>query len=41
MDLPYTMIEGNFVSESWGLQIDRARFLVEECPLDWIDPTNG
>jgi hypothetical protein len=38
MDLPYTVFEGVVLLESWGLRIDREKFLAEECPSDWVDP---
>jgi hypothetical protein len=38
---PCMVVEGNIVLESWGLQIDRGNFLVDECSLDWVDPTKG
>jgi hypothetical protein len=33
------VIEGNFLSESWGLWIDRKNLLAKEFPPDWVDPT--
>jgi hypothetical protein len=38
MDLSYTMFEGFFVLESWGLQTDKENFLVKECFSNWFDP---
>jgi hypothetical protein len=38
---PCMAVEGTIVLDSWGLQIDREKFLSEECPLDWVDPTKG
>jgi hypothetical protein len=50
MELLHTMIdlivppcmmvdEGIFALESWGLLIDREKFLAEEFPPDWVEPT--
>jgi hypothetical protein len=38
---PCMVVYGTIALKPWGLRIDRENFLANECPLNWIDPTNG